>query len=330
MRAYVRCALVASSVLVATAVAAADSVKPGKRGSFSPDVDAGGDISFPADFPAGYRHLGTWAVLGEEGVADTHIVYARPKDVAYFRKNGMFPDGAVIIKEVLEAIGSGHSTGKAFWGHKGKTWFVMIKDGKGRFASNPLWGDGWGWAQFDPKDRSKQIAKDYKTDCLHCHVPAKAMDWVYVYAYPALGEKALRFTPEDARTGHLKAGEGHRVAPTSDASGATSVTEEQRKLATGKQLFDNTCVACHSIAANAHGIGPSLFGIIGRSAGSASGYAYSDAMRNAGVTWSAEGIAKHLADPRGFIPGNRMGNMFKGVAAADQRESIAAYLATVK
>ena len=67
------------------------------------------------------------------------------------------------------------------------------------------WGDGWGWAQFDPKDRSKQIATNYKTDCLQCHVPAKAMDWIYVYAYPALGEKALQFTPEAARSGDLAA-----------------------------------------------------------------------------------------------------------------------------
>ena len=76
-------------------------------------------------------------------------VFQQPaKDVIYFRKNGRFPDGAVIIKEVLEAIGSGHTTGKAYWGERGKTWFVMVKDTHGRFTTNPLWGDGWGWAQF--------------------------------------------------------------------------------------------------------------------------------------------------------------------------------------
>ena len=330
MRNYVRCALLATSTLVATVVAAAGPAKPQKRTNFSPIVDTRGDISFPARFPEGYQHIGTWAVLGAEGVADTHNVYARPKDVIYFRKNGRFPDGAVIIKEVLEAIGSGHTTGKAYWGERGKTWFVMVEDTHGRFTTNPLWGDGWGWAQFDPKDRSRQIATNYKTDCLQCHVPAREMDWIYVYAYPALGEKALRFTPEAARTGGLKAGEGHRVAVADDASSGTSTTAEQRKVLAGKQLFDSACMACHSIKAGEHGIGPSLFGVIGRMAGSAPGYAYSDAMRNAGVTWITENMVKHLMDTRGFIPGNRMGSMFKGVSTSNDGDSIAAYLATLK
>ena len=321
MRNYVRCALMASSVLMATAVAAADPAKSGKRESYSPYVVAKGNISFPTKFPDGYQHLGTWAVLGEEGVADTHNVYARPKDVAYFRRNGSFPDGAVIIKEVLEAIGSNHTTGQAFWGSKGKTWFMMIKDSRGRFPANPLWGDGWGWAQFDPTDRSKQIATNYKTDCLQCHVPAKAMDWVYVYAYPALGEMALRQTPAAARGGHLKAGEGH---------GAGSAAPGASPILAGKKLFDNTCIACHSIAPNQNGIGPSLFGVVGRPAGSLPGFTYSEAMRNSGITWSAENLDKHLADTRNFIPGNRMGGFFKGVAAAGERESIIAYLSTLK
>lgn len=51
MRNYVRCALMASSVLMATAVAAADPAKSGKRESYSPYVDAKGNISFRQNFP---------------------------------------------------------------------------------------------------------------------------------------------------------------------------------------------------------------------------------------------------------------------------------------
>ena len=62
----------------------------------------------------------------------------------------------------------------------------MIKDSKGRFADNPLWGDGWGWALFKPDDRNSNVAANYQTDCLGCHQPAKAKDWIYTEAYPIL------------------------------------------------------------------------------------------------------------------------------------------------
>lgn len=331
------CHMLLSGMIILAMAAAADQGQTATQqagSSFSPIVDAAGNISFPAGFPNGYVHIGTWAVTGAEGVADTHVVYARPDDVAHYREHGSFPDGAVLIKEVLEAIGSSHTTGKAFWGAHGKTWFLMVKDVKGRFSSNPLWGDGWGWAQFDPKDRSKQIARDYKSDCIGCHVPAKAMDWIYVYAYPPLGAKALSFTPEAARTGGLKQGEGHRVDAAADkpggASGPSTAGNEQR-VSKGKQMFEQTCAACHSTVANMNGIGPSLFGVIGRKAGSAPGYEYSAAMPASGIVWSPESVGKFLSGPGAFIPGNRMARLFpSGVADAGDREAVASYLATVK
>jgi len=329
--------LLSGTAVLAVALAVADQGRTAEQqvgSSFSPIVDAAGNISFPANFPKGYVHIGTWAVTGVEGVADTHLVYARPDDVAYYRRNGAFPDGAVVIKEVLEAIGSSHTTGKAFWGVHGKTWFVMVKDVKGRFSANPLWGDGWGWAQFDPADRSKQIAKNYKSDCLGCHIPARAMDWIYVYAYPSLGAKALSFTPEAARTGGLKKGEGHRVEATTDKSGdaaGSPMADNGQRVSQGKQAFEQTCSACHSTIADMHGIGPSLSGVMGRKAGSAPGYEYSDALQSSKIVWSPESVGKFLADSRGFIPGNRMARLFPaGVAVADERDAIVGYLATLK
>ena len=67
-----------------------------------------------------------------------------------------------------------------------KQWFVMIKDTQGHFPDNSLWGDGWGWALFEPREPMKNIATNYRTDCLGCHIPAKATDWVYIEAYPTL------------------------------------------------------------------------------------------------------------------------------------------------
>jgi len=62
----------------------------------------------------------------------------------------------------------------------------MIKNSSKRFNNNPVWGDGWGWALFKPADRSKNLALNYKKECLCCHVPAKDKDWIYAEAYPVL------------------------------------------------------------------------------------------------------------------------------------------------
>jgi hypothetical protein len=81
------------------------------------------------------------------------------------------------------------TTGDAHWATATKVWFVMIKDEKNRFHNNPLWGDGWGWALFKSDAPDKQVATNYKKDCLGCHVPAQSTDWVYVQGYPVLKSK---------------------------------------------------------------------------------------------------------------------------------------------
>lgn len=288
--------------------------------TFSPLVNDKGDIAFPQNFPSGFVHIGTVAVAGGAGVSDTHSTYTRPSDAEYFRANGVFPDGAVLIKEVNGVIGSAHTTGNAFWASETKTWFLMVKDRQGRYPNNPLWGEGWGWAQFDPKDRSRQIAKDYKADCLQCHVPAKAADWVYVYAYPGLGEKGLKFTPAAARTATVKP----------DATTSQASTGDSRMIAAGKAAFEETCSACHNIEAGKNSTGPSLFGVIGRKAGTETTYTSSPALKGADVTWSRETLPKFLADPKGFIPGNRMGRFFPGVDSPEKRQMIVSYLETLK
>ena len=57
----------------------------------------------------------------------------------------------------------------------------MVKDAQGRFAGNANWGNGWGWALFDASNaRNINASADHSKDCMGCHVPAKATDWVYV------------------------------------------------------------------------------------------------------------------------------------------------------
>jgi hypothetical protein len=152
-------------------------------------VDKAGNIRKPSDYRDRYQALGTYAVVDLNGGTDMHNTYALPGTAEYYRKTGKFADGTVLVKEVFGSDHAQMTTGDAHWASGTKVWFVMIKDEKGRYPGNPLWGDGWGWALFTSDAPDKQVATDYKKDCLGCHVPAKTTDWVYVQGYPVLAAK---------------------------------------------------------------------------------------------------------------------------------------------
>ncbi len=89
----------------------------------------------------------------------------------------------------------------------------------------------------------------------------------------------------------------------------------------GRALFAKRCTACHALDSNK--VGPMLGGVIGRRAGSAAGYNYSAALKNAGLVWSADNLERWLADPRAFIAGVKMPIR---VLDAPSRKDIIAYL----
>lgn len=148
-------------------------------------VDKDGNIRKPTGYRERYELLGTYAVLDPKG-DQMHVTYASPGTAAYYRKTGKFPDGAVMVKEIYGMDHSQLTTGDSHWASGLKVWFVKIKDEKKRYANNPLWGDGWGWALFKSDAPDKQVATDYKKDCLGCHIPAKGTDWTYIQGFPVL------------------------------------------------------------------------------------------------------------------------------------------------
>ena len=151
-------------------------------------VDASGNLHVPADYRTNYQFLGAWAVASGTGRAskELHVVYASPGTITAYRDNGGFLEGTVLVKEVFWAGTGEMTTGTVSHAQTLKGWFVMVKDSTGRYAGNRLWGDGWGWSWFDAANPSKTTSTDYQTDCLSCHVPARASDWVYVGGYPSL------------------------------------------------------------------------------------------------------------------------------------------------
>jgi hypothetical protein len=151
-------------------------------------VDAVGKLRVPRDYRTTYESLGSWAIAADEGRGskEVHVVLASPGTIEAYRKDGHFPDGTVLVKEVFKTATSELTTGTVSRADRLKGWFVMVRDSAGRHPGNALWGDGWGWSWFDAADPSRSKSASYMVECKSCHVPAQESDWVYVDGYPAL------------------------------------------------------------------------------------------------------------------------------------------------
>ncbi len=185
MRSLLAAATTASALFFAALPASA------QQAGFSPYVDDQGTIRVPENYRTEWVFLGTWALANGEGMpgdSDFHNVFTQPDTVEAFRETGKFPDGAVLVKELLTAKTDTMTTGEVSYGKETEGWFVMIKDTMGRFKGNGLWGSGWGWALIYADDPSEVVTTDYKAECIPCHVPAKMDDWVYVHGYPVLNK----------------------------------------------------------------------------------------------------------------------------------------------
>ncbi|MEX0408402.1 c-type cytochrome [Aquibium sp. LZ166] len=104
---------------------------------------------------------------------------------------------------------------------------------------------------------------------------------------------------------------------------------QAQDAAAGEKVF-NKCKACHAVGEGAkHKVGPQLNGVFGRTAGTAEGYKYSNSMAEAGaggLVWSHETIAEYLANPRGYVKGNKMA--FAGLKKDEEIANVIAYLET--
>ncbi len=179
--------LFAAAVTLSFLLLSTPAPAAGGSAGFSPYVDDKGEISLPKAFRTKWVHLGSWAVPAQtDPGSGFHDVYTQPESVEYYMKNGGFPDGAVIVKEIRKAEWREMTTGHVVSEGDVDTTFVMVRDEKGRFKDSPNWGDGWGWGLFKASDPSKNASANYREDCIPCHLDAKDTGWVYVEGYPTL------------------------------------------------------------------------------------------------------------------------------------------------
>ncbi|NJM43627.1 MAG: c-type cytochrome [Brachymonas sp.] len=101
---------------------------------------------------------------------------------------------------------------------------------------------------------------------------------------------------------------------------ASSKPDAQRGLA----VYQAKCIACHSV--DEHRVGPAHAGVLGRRAGSAKGYDYSEALAKSKVIWSTKTLNAWLTDPEQLIPHQKMGYR---LSLSKERADVIAYLATL-
>lgn len=92
----------------------------------------------------------------------------------------------------------------------------------------------------------------------------------------------------------------------------------------GKRIFAR-CRACHTLPEGGKNrVGPNLWNIIGRTAGSTEGYAYSKTMKASEIVWSEEALSAYLENPAAYMPKNKMA--FAGLRKQTDRDNLIAYL----
>jgi len=85
------------------------------------------------------------------------------------------------------------------------------------------------------------------------------------------------------------------------------VSDQRMSAPERGMVVASQCQGCHSFKrGGANGIGPNLFGVIGRRAASSSGYGYSEGMRAFGERWTEDALRRYLAEPAALVPGTSM------------------------
>jgi cytochrome c len=104
---------------------------------------------------------------------------------------------------------------------------------------------------------------------------------------------------------------------------AASAAQADGDAARGEKKFEE-CHACHSLDRNAESVGPSLYGVFERKAGTSTDFRFSPAMKRSGITWTPGTLETFIADPQSAVPANRM--PYAGMPDAGDRADLVAYV----
>src|SRR5207244_2595889 len=109
---------------------------------------------------------------------------------------------------------------------------------------------------------------------------------------------------------------------------ATMGMASAQDLAAGEQSF-RKCSPCHAVGEDAKNkVGPVLNGIDGRKSGTVADYSYSDANKEAAITWNEAAFKDYIQNPTAKVPGTKMA--FAGIKNDTEIASLWAYLKQFK
>ncbi|MEP6565373.1 MAG: cytochrome c family protein [Mesorhizobium sp.] len=106
----------------------------------------------------------------------------------------------------------------------------------------------------------------------------------------------------------------------------TTNSSQAQDAAAGEKVFTK-CKVCHIAEEDTNKIGPSLHGVIGRTAGTHPDFKYSEAMIAAGasgVKWDEPTLTTYLHDPKAMVKGTKMS--FVGLKKDEDVANVIAYL----
>jgi len=92
----------------------------------------------------------------------------------------------------------------------------------------------------------------------------------------------------------------------------------------GKRAFEQ-CIACHSLKPGENGVGPTLHGLLGSTAGNVEGFRFSGPMKRSGIVWDEKNLAAFLRNPQEVVPNTRM--PFSGMGDEAALKALVGYLA---
>jgi cytochrome c len=141
------------------------------------------------------------------------------------------------------------------------------------------------------------------------------------------GEKAADSTSTDTVTTETVTTEAVAPAISAPALPAAGITYASLtgSSAKGEKVF-TACKTCHVGVEGVNRIGPSLWNVVGRTAGSIADYQYTAANKNSGIVWTEEKLFEYLVAPQKVVPGTKMAYALK---PAQERVDVIAYLKTL-
>ncbi|MCW2247130.1 cytochrome c [Azospirillum fermentarium] len=110
----------------------------------------------------------------------------------------------------------------------------------------------------------------------------------------------------------------------------TAMGAQAGDAAAGKEVF-KVCAACHTVEQGKNKVGPSLFGVVGRTAGTIDGFKYSKPMMEkqaAGYAWTEDNLKAYIINPKAVVPGGTMA--FAGLKDEAKVADLIAFLASNK